>query len=182
MAYLGLALAFLLIFAPPLNQDESNKMSIDARQFRELIVRPSLKEVGLWSPEAEELLMLTAAQESHLGTWIAQVNGPALGVYQMEPATHIDVWRYLLDNNRSGILARLPWRTQQDSSKLVRDLGYATVMARLRYLYAPEPIPAADQVYKLAAYWKQWYNTSLGAGRISDAVLKYHRYVLEKKQ
>src|SRR3990167_2960567 len=175
----ALACAFFLIFARAVNQDESDVMSINAKQFRELVIRESLVRVQLWSPEAEELLMLTAAQESQLGTYIKQLNGPDLGVYQIEPLTHTDIWRYV--NTQPHLRIKLPWPYQQDSSRLIVDLEYATVMARLKYLMVPAKIPPADQVSQLAAYWKKWYNTPMGAGRVSDAVINYHRYVEEKK-
>ena len=65
-------------------------MSIDAQQFREEIVRPVLEHLdaadpGIDSPNAEELLMLTAATESQLGRYLRQVRGPAIGVFQVEP-------------------------------------------------------------------------------------------------
>ena len=49
-------------------------MSIDKDQLRELIIRPTLEELDLWSPEAEDLLMGTAAVESNLGQISASVN------------------------------------------------------------------------------------------------------------
>jgi hypothetical protein len=65
---------------------------IDPRQFRALIVRPALESINLWSQQAEDLVMGTAAQESRL-IYLRQLgNGPALGLFQMEPATHNDIW------------------------------------------------------------------------------------------
>ena len=51
----------------------------------------------LVSQEAENLLMGTAAQESALGEYIRQLgNGPALGIFQMEPETFDDIVRNYL--------------------------------------------------------------------------------------
>ena len=70
----------------------ANQVSIDAEQLRKDIVRPAIEKIGLWSQEAEDLLIGTAAQESHLGTYLRQLgDGPALGIFQMEPATHNDI-------------------------------------------------------------------------------------------
>jgi hypothetical protein len=67
-------------------------VSIDANQLRHYVVRPTLRRLGLWSKSAENLLMGTAAQESHLGTYLHQVGGgPAKGIFQMEPATERDL-------------------------------------------------------------------------------------------
>jgi len=60
---------------------------MDKTQLRELI-QVVLKEYDLYSRDAEELLMLTAAVESNLGYYIKQVGGgPALGIFQCEPDT-----------------------------------------------------------------------------------------------
>lgn len=68
-------------------------MSINCEQLRLYVIRPTLEKIELWSEAAENLLLGTTAQESHMGTYIKQVGkGPALGIYQMEPATHKDIW------------------------------------------------------------------------------------------
>lgn len=52
------------------------------------VVRPVLRVMSAWSQPAEDLVMGTAAQESRL-TYLRQLGGgPALGLWQMEPATH----------------------------------------------------------------------------------------------
>lgn len=61
---------------------------MDKKQLRELITHV-LKRYNLYSDNAVELLMLTAAVESNLGHYIKQVgNGPALGIFQCEPNTY----------------------------------------------------------------------------------------------
>ena len=48
-----------------------------------------LMKYDLYSRNAEELLMLTAACESNLGHYFKQLGGgPALGIFQVEPATY----------------------------------------------------------------------------------------------
>ena len=149
-------------------------MSINASQFREYIVRAPLQLVKLWSADAEELLMMTAAQESHLGEFLRQVgSGPALGIYQMEPATHADCWRYITQKH----VPNLPWAWQQTGDTLIWNLQYATVMCRIKYLEIPTAIPAATNIDGLAWYWKHWYNSDLGSGTAQEAIENYHRYV-----
>ena len=48
-------------------------------------------------------------------------------------------------------------------------------MARIHYLRVPEALPAADDVVGLAAYWKRYYNTELGAGTVEKFVESYQR-------
>ena len=39
-------------------------MALDAKQLRELVIRPALMEIELWSEAAEELVLGTAIVES----------------------------------------------------------------------------------------------------------------------
>ena len=57
----------------------------------------------MYSPVAENLIMGTAAQESGF-TYIKQLGGgPALGMFQVEPATAEDIlFRYLKIRRTSG--------------------------------------------------------------------------------
>ena len=54
-------------------------MGIHPKHLAEYVIRPSLKPLGLYSLEAEQLLLGTAAVESQLGFYLHQIKGPALG-------------------------------------------------------------------------------------------------------
>lgn len=140
-------------------------MSYNAAQFRDLI-RRVLMEQALHSPEAEELLMGTAAVESDLGTYLRQVRGPALGVFQMEPET----FRWLKQLYSSRLERREP-------EEMEWDLRLSILAARLRYVIVPERLPDASDVPGLAAYWKRHYNTMAGSGTVEHYVRAYSRYV-----
>ncbi len=142
---------------------------LDPDHFLAYVVRPSLDSIGLWSPAAGRLLLGTAITESGL-TWLAQKGGgPARGVYQIDPATHDDIWaNYLayrdqLANRVSRLAGQRPRHEQ-----LAWNLGYATAIARLVYYRRPEPLPPADDLAGLARYWKAHFNTALGAGAPED--------------
>jgi hypothetical protein len=157
-------------------------MSINANQLRELIIRPTLKSMGMWSEAAENLLMGTAAQESHLGHYIKQVGkGPALGIYQCEPVTHDDVYNYLRNNEQRLFGNALPHKLRPiglvEHDRLVYDLRYATMIARLHYYRVPKALPAADDIDGLSNYWKTYYNTRLGKGKSEEFVRNYENYV-----
>ena len=69
---------------------------LNIQQFRANIVRPTLEAIGAHSRAAEDLVLGTALQESNLH-YLRQLNeGPARGVYQMEPATYDDIWENYL--------------------------------------------------------------------------------------
>jgi hypothetical protein len=63
------------------------------------------------------------------------------------------------------------------------DLRFATCMARVKYLTIPEPLPAANDIGAIAAYWKQYYNTLAGGttyqNDINEFIQDYQRYVVE---
>ena len=72
---------------------------MDARQVRDTLIIPVCAALGLNSPSAVQLLLGTAAQESHMGHYLVQVRGPAIGMYQMEPNTYLDIWRRYIGNS-----------------------------------------------------------------------------------
>lgn len=123
--------------------------------------------------------MGTAAAESRL-QYLAQIGGPALGLWQMEPATHSDCWRSYLDY-RKDLAGRVMLAAGRGTSTprqppddwLVFNLRYAAAICRVHYLRVPHPLPAADDVEGLARYWKAHYNTALGAGTVEHFVNAY---------
>lgn len=155
---------------------------IDVDQLRELIIRPTLKGLNLWSGEAEDLLLGTVAQESLMGTYIKQLDdGPALGIYQMEPATYRDIWENYLKYREELVDDILEVCGNLPVSDLIGNLYYATAMARIHYLRVPEALPIKDSltyIEDLAHYWKKFYNTGLGKGTEKEFIENYKKYVL----
>ena len=142
---------------------------ISIPQFRELILKPALTVVDAYSPAAEELVLGTALQESRL-EFIKQLGGgPALGLFQMEPNTHEDIWvNYLAYNDELAdkvkSLAAPTTANHPSANELIGNMWYAAAMCRVHYRRVPEALPAAGDVPGMAAYWKEYYNTYLGAG------------------
>lgn len=61
-----------------------------------------------------ELLQETAAIESHRGKFIKQINGPAQGIFQMEPRTIEDTLNWLKKNHKEQYQAiRVFWNSKQ---------------------------------------------------------------------
>ena len=147
-------------------------MGLNDFQLRELIIIPTLMHLGLHSDNAVQLLLNTAKQESHL-TYLTQLgNGPARGLWQMEPATHDDIWTNYLayrdalaDNVR--VLA-IGTKGVPDADQMVGNLFYACAMARIHYLRVPAILPHANDALAQALYWKEHYNTELGRGTVEE--------------
>jgi hypothetical protein len=130
-------------------------------------IRPALQGIRLWTPAAEELILGTAIVESDLIHRMQLVGGPARGVFQMEPATHDDIWNNFLKYKPDLALAISSLMTFPDANKLLeleRNDKYASAMARAHYLRAPKPLPKAGDVNAMAKYWKVYYNTWRGKG------------------
>jgi len=155
--------------------------SLQAQQFREHVIRPTLHEIGLWSEAAENLLLGTALVESDGLRFVRQIRGPALSYYQIEPATHhwlVEEWlqhpkRVDLKVKILALRAPVPDHVEQ----LVTNLAYATAVCRLRYWIVRDPLPPADYLDGLAAYWKVNYNTVHGKGDPAKFVKMYRQHM-----
>lgn len=143
-------------------------MGLNVYHFRHYVIQPTLNQIGLYSDSAEVLLLGTALTESGDLHYLHQLaNGPAKGLYQMEPRTHEDIWnnylKYKPELRREvlSFLAPVP----EPVNQLITNLAYATVMCRIHYLRVKEALPVSNDLNGLANYWKKYYNTELGAGQ-----------------
>lgn len=153
-------------------------------QLRQAVIRPAIKAINLWSQDAEELLMATAAQETQLGTYIVQegehgifMNG-GLGIFQMEKPTHDDLWARVIPSDMAEeIMLYCNFKNKPNAERMITDLGYAAIMCRIKYHSIPAPLPPANDVEVMAAYWKKYYNTPLGAGTEKEFVENYRKLI-----
>lgn len=148
---------------------------LNPKQFRIEIIRPTLEHMGMWSQAAENLEIGTGYQESRL-TYLRQLGGgPALGIYQIEPDTHTDLWMNYLAFRKpiADKLRQLRSKIPLGESNLITNLAYATAVCRLLYYRQAESLPDAQDIEGLAAYWKKYYNTPDGAGTVTEWVFNY---------
>lgn len=142
------------------------------------IINPACKELGLYSVDAAFLLLGTCAQESHLGKYRRQIGGPALSIFQIEPATEHDVWYNFLRYHPKFI----PLMGDEMPEKLDNDLLfnndiYAAKIARLIYYRVSEKLPDHNNVQEMARYWKKYYNTPKGKGTEAQFIKSYEKYI-----
>ena len=145
-----------------------------ASQTRSLVIRPALKKLKLWSPSAEELVLGTAIVESGLTYLKQHGDGPALGLWQVEPATHDDLYTNFL-NFRPKLgskLIELRATGLSLNENLATNLMYGAAVCRLCYYRKPDALPEAGDIEGQAAFWKEHYNTIFGAGTVSKYVYK----------
>ena len=138
------------------------------RELLELVIRPTLMGLDLYSPEAEQLVFGTGLAESglrELEQGYGKKAGPALGFWQCEPASYYDYWKNYIDY-RSDLeqkivetcnLNRIP-----KAEAMIWNLRLACAMARVHYKRVPEKLP--KDIKGMAKYWKKYYNTPLGKG------------------
>lgn len=159
---------------------------INVTDFRDLIIRPTLDELAKAEPRinsdaAVALLLGTALCESELKFLRQRVDGGfgrAVSLYQIEPATHKDVKRYL--NERKPNLARrvfgLSTVIDPDDFELATNFRYATAIARIKFWMDPQPLPSADNIRGLAGEYKRIWNTELGKATAQRFIKFYQQY------
>ena len=154
-------------------------MGLNPYQLRDLVIRPTLQRLAIWSDAAEELVLGTAIQESGLQYLQQLGGGPARGLWQMEPATHNDIWQNFLHfRTKLGLNVLGPY-TRPDPTRLVWDLAYACSMCRILYLRCSDPLPPAGDIKAQAAYWKTHFNTPLGKGTVEQYIANWHRAITQ---
>jgi len=151
-----------------------------ARNVLVNVIRPALNTLESGGLAAEQLVLGTGIQESLLVHRQQLGGGPALGLFQMEPATHDDCWENFL-TFRQALAAKVR-QTLDAGQQPVADTmqvndRYAAAMCRIRYLRVAEALPAANNITAMANYWKQHYNTPLGAGVPEEFLAKWPQYV-----
>lgn len=154
---------------------------LDWRQLKELVIEPALQDIGMLSDEATYLLLFTCAVESNGGTYLKQIKGPALGIYQMEPATYNDIWHnYIVFKQQLSLMLghnfnafRIP-----SEDRLIYDLRFASAMARIHYVRVKEALPGATNVEAIYDYYKKYYNTGLGKADKEKCLMAYKAFIV----
>ena len=156
-----------------------NKFELARKVLLEAI-RPALNAIGRGGLAAEQLILGTGIQESLLTLRQQLNNGPALGLFQMEPETHDDCWKNYLDfrdNLANKVKQTLKAGQPPVAKTMMLNDRYAAAMCRVRYLRAPGALPAANDIQAMANYWKQNYNTPQGKGIPEEFRSKWPQYV-----
>ena len=136
---------------------------MNKQQLTDLVIIPTLKEIPSgYSPEAVMAIQMIIAHESSGGEYLAQTNGPALGIIQMEPATHDDVWRWGDSVIRNAkLLGFIPNDDEgftffPDATRLIWDLRYNVSMARQKLFMDDGALPNNPE--NMAVYLKKHWN------------------------
>ena len=144
---------------------------MNAQQLYDCIIKTTHEYIGgnYESKSANFLSLCTAAIESNCGEYIKQINGPALGIWQMEPDTHSDIWQNC-DALRNMVFEQKIYDIcgKCGDDALIQSPMYACAMARLKYSMDPNPLPKLSgdkdlDCINFFEYYKRVYNTEFGA-------------------
>lgn len=154
--------------------------------LHDYIIFPTLNFMGPTynTPAIRQLLLATCAQESHCGQYLKQIKGPALGLYQMEPATVKDLYTNFVayDKERQRVLEQFispAAAVAPQLISLVGELFYATALARMNYRRVKEAVPAFNSFPAMWAYYKKYWNSTLGAATEREFQANWNAYVRE---
>ncbi|WP_062260801.1 hypothetical protein [Endozoicomonas arenosclerae] len=140
-------------------------MGICAKELRHYVVRPTLKHLRMWSPTAENLLLGTAARESGLGFHLKQEHQQALGIYQISPRMHRNIWDHYLakKSDLSSLIRGLASQREflaHPHLELATNLSYATAIAWMIYYRTEKPIHKVphDDIPAMGKLWHNYYH------------------------
>ena len=161
-------------------------MGICAEELRHYVVRPTLKHLKMWSPAAENLLLGTAARESELGFHIKQDNHQALGIYQISPRMHRNIWDYYLagKSDLSSLVRGLASQREflcHPHHELATNLSYATAIAWMIYHRTGKTIHSMEED-DIKSFGKLWHNHfhRHNPGTIQSFVDCYQKLIIDE--
>lgn len=146
------------------------------------VVQPALLYLSQWeprldSPVARALMLGTAMVESNLTELQQHGGGPAVGLWQVEPATHDDIWQNWLayrPDMHAALRALAVFDPKPDEMRY--NLLYACAVARLVYWRDKQPLPPME-AEKLAIAHKRIYNTHLGATDVNKSLYAFAKAI-----
>lgn len=130
-------------------------------EAKELITQV-LTTLGYNTPPLVNLLAGTMAQESSMGQYETQVDGPALGVFQTEPNTYNDIYANFLSYHSALREDVNSFTTDSPPSpeSVVNNHPYACAVAACSYIRhsVPHINDDATDGTLMYGYYKQYYN------------------------
>ena len=136
------------------------------------IIKETLQHLDLDSEDARSLIYNTGKAESGYKTLQQYGGGPALGFFQMEPNTAIDIWdNYVMYRPKyRDKLYSLGFDEGALEFGLLSNIGLQAALCRLHYRRVPSALPKLDNINAQAKYWKEFYNTKSGKGTIKHFI------------
>ena len=132
------------------------------------IIGWALKETGLYSHEAADLVFRTGLVETGYNHLKQMGGGPAVGFFQVEPATINDTIenyvKYRPELHKA--IKKLGFDENHSEYCVMSNIALQVVFCRLKYKRDKYALPLIGDLIGQAKYWKRVYNTKLGKGTI----------------
>ena len=140
------------------------------KQIKE-IAEYSLYKIDCYSDDALALVVRTGMAESGYRALKCYGEGnPAIGFWQMEPATMYDiVGNYIAYRPKYKVaLEHLGMQFTGDDIEIsvMSNMAVQAALCRIHYRRDRDPIPSWDDVEAQGSYWKKVYNTVKGRGTV----------------
>lgn len=146
------------------------------QEYLDQTIIPAADTLGILTLPHLQIGFGTCAQESNFRNVRQDGGGPAIGLFQMEKATHDSLWANFIIY-RPSLKAALKEIIRDEivsADLMMMDIVYSAAMMLIRYLDSPGEIP--DDLAGQAAYWKLHYNTPQGAGTECQYIVNYNRF------
>ena len=136
------------------------------------IINWSLNNLDMNSEDVSVLVFRTGMAESGYRHLSQMGSGPAVGFFQVEPATIDDTWNNYAVYRKPimDILKDMGFDPNNSKISVMSSIALQAAFCRLKYRRDRLPIPPAEQLCAQAAYWKRVYNTVLGKGSVEHFV------------
>ena len=135
------------------------------------IAEHALYKIDCYSDDALALVVRTGMAESGYRALRGYGEGnPAIGFWQVEPATLYDMMRnyiiYRPKHRKNLEELGMEFTGDDIEMSVIRNIGVQAALCRLHYRRDRDPIPSWDDLKGQASYWKKVYNTHLGKGTV----------------
>ena len=139
------------------------------------IAEYSLYKLDCYSDDALALVVRTGMAESGYRALKGYGDGnPAIGFWQIEPATMYDMIRNYLKYRKKyrEAVQDLGMRVKGDDIEVsvMSNMAVQAALCRLHYRRDSKPIPSWDSLESQGKYWKRVYNTIEGKGTINHFI------------
>lgn len=152
-------------------------MNKEATQILDLVITPTNKELGLWSPSADRIVVCTFQTETQFDAVRQDLGlrkyGAGYGLGQMERPTYQSHIKHMTERNpelKKLILKICLLDDFPEVEALTWHDKLMVCMTRYHYKRVPEPLPDVNDLPGMASYWKRFYNTTKGAGTVEKFI------------
>ena len=140
------------------------------------IIDWTLKYLDMYSEDAADLIFKKGMSETGYKAIKQYGGGPALGFWQVEPATINDtIENYVKYRSKlEKLLISLGYDETHSEIRVMSNIALQVAFCRLKYRRDKNALPKACDLKGQAEYWKRVYNSHLGKGTIKHFMEANH--------